>query len=98
MQDDNGKLHILQHAIEENDLGIWIEPTLKFSTHVARVANKAHQILGLIHRSFTYIDVPLLKQLYTALVRPHLEYGNPVWHPFLKKRHSATRKGSTESN
>ena len=85
MQDDNGKLHVLQHANEENDLGIWIEPTLKFSSHVARVANKAHQILGLIHRSFIYIDAPLLKQLYTALVRPHLEYGNPVWHPFLKK-------------
>ena len=45
------------------------------------------------------MDGQLMKQLYTALVRPHLEYGNVVWHPYLRKdvdmleavQHRATR-------
>jgi len=36
-----------------------------------------------------------MKQLYTSLVRPHLEYGNVVWHPFLKKRNRVTGNNIT---
>ena len=40
-----------------------------------------------------------MKLLFTNVVRPHLEYGNVVWHPFLKHdidliegvQHRATR-------
>ena len=53
----------------------------------------------MIRRTFTYMDGQLMKELYTALVRPHLEYGNVVWHPYLRKdidmleavQHRATR-------
>jgi len=27
----------------------------------------------------------LVKQLFTSLVRPHLEYGNVVWSPYYQK-------------
>ncbi len=27
----------------------------------------------------------MLVTLYKSLIRPHLEYGNAVWHPFLRK-------------
>ena len=55
------------------------------SMHIARAVCKANQILGLIRRSFTHLDCNLIKQLFTALVRPHLEFGNVVAHPVLKK-------------
>ena len=46
---------------------------------------KSNQILWLIKRSFVYRDTEIIKRLFTALVRPHLEYSNSVWHPRFKK-------------
>jgi len=39
----------------------------------------------MIKRSFVHKDIQSMKLLYTALVRPHLEYGNAMWHPTYKK-------------
>ena len=85
MLDHSGNVNFLETAVLEKDLGIWSDPSLKLSVHVTNVVNKDNQILGLTRRSFTYMDLSLMKTLYTALVRPHLKYGNVVWHPFLKK-------------
>ena len=60
----------------EKDLGVHVDPSLTFS---------AHCLLGLIRRSYTYIDGDSLVKLLTALVRPHLEYANAVWYPVYKK-------------
>jgi len=38
----------LQATTEEKDLGIWFDPSLKFSIHVASAVKKVNQILGLI--------------------------------------------------
>ena len=83
MQDE--KAVILEGVNEECDLGIWFDKHLKFSTHVRHVVEKANKILGLIKRSFVYLDCDILKMLFTGIVRPSLEYGNVVWHPRYKK-------------
>jgi Reverse transcriptase (RNA-dependent DNA polymerase) len=96
---DNGKRIALLETKEEKDLGVWVDNTGKPSNHVVHAANKANQLLGLIRRGFAYMDGALMKQLYTAIVRPHLEYANVVWHPYLKRdiellervQHRATR-------
>ena len=36
--------------------------------------NKANRIFGLIRRSYQYLDRESMKMLFTALVRPHLEF------------------------
>ena len=41
--------------------------------------------MGLIRRSFAYLDETFFVKLYTALVRPHLEYAQSVWSPHLKR-------------
>ena len=84
MSADSERSHLAETQLEK-DLGIWFSSDLKPSVHVAKAVSKANQILGLIRRTFTYIDIPLMKQLFISLVRPQLEYGNVIWHPTLRK-------------
>ena len=58
---------------------------LKFDQHVELIANKANRMLWLIRSSFTFLDGPTIKNLYSSLVRPILEYGNVIWAPTVKR-------------
>ena len=57
----------------EKDLGVNIDVQLKFSKHIEIQVNKANKILGMIRRSYEFLDGDSLKILFVALVRPHLE-------------------------
>ena len=70
---------------EETDLGVVIDDNLTFHSHMQTKISKANSIMGLIRRSFQYLDKDMFKMLFTALVRPHVEYANAVWAPSLKK-------------
>ena len=48
---------ILVETKEEKDLGVLINNSLKASGHIAAAVNNANQILGLVRRSFTYMDI-----------------------------------------
>jgi hypothetical protein len=41
-------------------------------------------MIGVIRRTFAYLDLKTFRMLYVSLVRPHLEYVNPVWNPYLE--------------
>jgi hypothetical protein len=75
----------LEHVFEEKDLGVIIDMELTFEEHIATKVKKANGIMGLIRRSFSFLDGETFKKLYTSFVRPHLEYANPVWSPHLRK-------------
>ena len=75
----------LEKTTLKKDLGVHVDPSLTFSAHCEQQVNKANRLLGLIRRSYTYIDGDSLVKLFTALVRPHLEYANAVWYPVYKK-------------
>jgi hypothetical protein len=89
----------LEETTEEKDLGVWIARDLKSEVAVAHAVSKANRLLGLVKRCFSYLDIQLVKQLYTVMVRPQLEYGNVVWHPQYRRdidllesvQHRATR-------
>ena len=47
--------------------------------------NKGNKILGLIRRSFTYLDRKSMWTMYKTLVRPHIEYGHTIIYPRYEK-------------
>ena len=71
---------------EEKDLGITFEPNLSFDKHISNITKKANQMLGIIKRTFTFMNKNIFLKLYKALVRSHLEYGNVIWNPYLKRQ------------
>ena len=74
----------LDDVDEEKDLGVLIDKELKFHRQTASAVKKASSSLGLIKKSFAFLDDEILPLLFKSLVRPLLEYGNEIWGPFYK--------------
>jgi len=83
VDDELQKINVCEN---EKDLGITFDSDFSFDIHIQRVVAKANQMLGIIKRSFTFLDKEVFLYLYKALVRPHLEYGNVIWNPYLKRQ------------
>ena len=75
----------LEEVTEERDLGVIIQNNLKWDKQCAKSVGTANRILGMIKRTFCYLDKTVVLQLYKSLVRPHLEYGIQAWRPHLQK-------------
>ena len=67
----------------ERDLGVMIAEDVKWINQINHVVNKANRMLGLLRRTFESRDSSLWKDLYLALIRPHLEYAVQTWNPHL---------------
>lgn len=65
--------------------GIFIDNRLSFENHIHAIAKKANQMIGIIRRTFQYLEPNIFIPLYKALVRSHLEYGHAVSNPYLIK-------------
>ena len=63
----------LEHVFEEKDLGVIIDMELTFEGQMATKIKKANGMMGLIRRTFSYLDGDTFKMLYTSFVRPHIE-------------------------
>ena len=64
-------------------LGIMVSSDLSWSEQVNVTVNKANKLLVLVHRTVGSSNPSAFSTLYKYLVRPVLEYGAPVWNPYL---------------
>ena len=82
---ENGEPTLLQKTSLERDLGIQISNNLKSSAQANHAATNANRKLGLLKKTFRFRGVDMWKKLYTAYVRPHLEFAVPVWNPYTEE-------------
>ena len=81
---DNQPLQYVQHY---KYLGVTVSHNLSWTQHIHEICKKARRVLGMIYNKISKNtnDSLITLKLYTALVRPHLEYAAQVWNPYLQK-------------
>ena len=69
----------------EKDIGFIVDKALNFSEHISTKVSKANRNLGIIFRTFTYMDKEMFLNLNKSVVQAHLEYAVTVCSPLYKK-------------
>ena len=82
---ENKCLSTIKDIKEQPDLGVHMDESLKFEKQISNVVQKANGVLASIRRTFKYINKDSFSVLYKSLVRPHLEYCNSIWNPYMVK-------------
>jgi ribonuclease P/MRP protein subunit RPP40 len=74
----------LKKAINEKDLGVIVDSSMKFSEQCNVAIKSSNSLLGLIRRTIQNKTSKIIVRLYKGLVRPKLEYCIQAWRPFLR--------------
>ena len=64
----------------QKHLGMNLDSTLSFNSHLKEKIGKANKGICIIRRLFNYLPRHTLLTIYKAYDRPHLDYGDIIYH------------------
>ena len=62
--------------------GLTITDNLDWGQHISEITCKTTKTLGFLRRNLSLAPRHTKEVAYKTLVRPHLEYAAPIWHPY----------------
>ena len=65
---------------EQKHLGMILDSALNFHSHVKEKIVNARRGIGVIRYLFKYVSLDVSDQMYKLYVRPHLDYGDIIYH------------------
>ena len=74
---------LLTPVYELRDLGIGVSSSLSWTQHINDICTKARNVSSWVLSVFKSRDTEVMMTLYKSLIRSHLEYCCPLWHPHL---------------
>ena len=79
MLDEYKKIPVKQ-VNEHKHLGLVLDSKVSFSTHIKSVISNARKGIGLLKYLSKYLPRYTLNELFKLYVRPHLDYGDVIYH------------------
>ena len=80
--------HLKGHVLELQDftkyLGVDIQLSLSWKTHIDRITKKSNSMLGFLRRNLRSCSEETKANAYFSMVRSKLEYCSSVWSPHHK--------------
>jgi len=73
------KNNMINCSTEEKLLGVIIDSTLTWNSHIDSTIKKCNSLLYLLSRIKTYLTIPIRKLFYNAYILPHLDYCCIIW-------------------
>ena len=70
----------VQKVSEHKHLGVILDSKLSFSAHIKSAISKTRKGIGLLKHLSKYLPRHTLNELYKLYVRPHLDYGDVIYH------------------
>ena len=84
------------HALTQTQcykyLGVHLNNTLNWNTHINNIVNKANKVLYVARQALYKSSKEVKQTAYKSLVRPLLEYSSSVWDPYTTTNIDAVEK------